>query len=399
MSDEVWPTLPLGDVLAEPIRNGFSPAESEAWTGVQMLGLGCLSPDGFAPAQLKNAPSSVKATHSAALEDGDLLVSRANTRALVGLAGIYRDVGTPCIYPDLMMRLRPADEYLTEFLEIVLRWPRTRRSIMAMAQGTSESMVKISGETLRRLRVPRLPLGVQRRIVEVIGSVTALERGIEASIAKLRYLRQGLLDSAFRRDWPTASIGDLCRLGSGATPPRTAGAAYFTNKGTPWVKTLDLNEGLISSTDEALTSAAVGELGMRIYPVDAVLVAMYGGWEQIGRTAILKRPSAVNQAISVLIPDSELDPSYLLLALQHGRHRWRRVAASTRKDPNITKSDVRDFRIPVPPRGEQTRISELGAAPLREIALQEAEIVKLRKLKQGLVDDLLSGRVKVAMEA
>ncbi|MGW7364153.1 restriction endonuclease subunit S [Streptomyces sp. NPDC054841] len=186
--------------------------------------------------------------------------------------------------------------------------------------------------------------------------------------------------------WPLIPIGELCRVSAGATPSRAAGSRYFSRLGTPWVKTLDLNEGPISATDEALTEVAVSELRMRVFPAGSVLVAMYGGWGQIGRTSILQVPAAVNQAISVLEARADLDSKYLLIALQHGRRRWRQFAASTRKDPNITKSDVLEFSIPVPPLTEQRRIVAVTEAVTAQERAIEASIAKLSRLLFGVAD-------------
>lgn len=400
MRHDRWETIPLGSILAEPIRNGISPVESQVWTGVEMLGLGCLTPNGFQPRQLKHAPSALFGQHSTVLSDGDLLVSRANTRGLVGMAGIYRDVGVPCIYPDLMMRLRTLDRYLPEFLEIVLRAPESRRRIAALAQGTSDSMVKISAEVINRMEIPDVSVSAQRRFVAGLSAVSTLERELASGILKIRRVRSGLLDCEFSRGvdsgWPLMKIGHLCEVSSGSTPSRAAGSRYFGNAGVPWVKTLDLNEGLISVTDETLTDAAISELRMRQFPAHSVLVAMYGGWEQIGRTAILGVPAAVNQAIAVLQPRVDLNPDYLLLALQHNRRQWRRFAASTRKDPNVTKSDVLEFRIPVPPYDDQVRIVHLAAAPLQEISATEQQLNRLWKVKQGLASGLIAGQGSIA---
>lgn len=184
----------LGIFLALSPRNGFSPKEVDDWTGLLALGLGCLTSSGFAPRQLKNVPSRDSRNSAAFLGDGDLLMSRANTRDLVGLVGRYRDIGTPCIYPDLMMRLTPTSNCRTEFLEIVLQSPEVRRQIQAMSQGTSESMVKISGATVKQLlvRVPEIP--EQDRIVKTRetghrGIQIEQERG-----KKLALLKQGLME-------------------------------------------------------------------------------------------------------------------------------------------------------------------------------------------------------------
>ncbi|MEZ7129276.1 restriction endonuclease subunit S [Nonomuraea sp. AD125B] len=193
LRDMAWDCV-LSEVADGPIRNGYSPVESEAWTGLQMLGLGCLTPAGFNPAQLKNAPASITASHAAILRDGDLLMSRANTRELVGLAGVYRDVGTPCIYPDLMMRIRPSNRCSAEFLAAVLMSTRVRRHVRALAQGTSESMVKISAATVREIPVPLPAPEEQDRLLGVLNSFSAQIRDKKVELAKLGKLKQGIVD-------------------------------------------------------------------------------------------------------------------------------------------------------------------------------------------------------------
>ncbi|MEV0592964.1 restriction endonuclease subunit S [Nonomuraea cavernae] len=162
---------PLGIHLTQPPKNGFSPKEVDEWTGLQAIGLGCLTPDGFQPRQLKNVPARDGRNKSALLNDGDLLMSRANTRDLVGLVGIYHDVGSPCIYPDLMMRLTPVETCRTAYLELLLRSNNSRRQIQGLAQGTSESMVKVSGASVRQLRLAIPALFEQDRILSIVDTV------------------------------------------------------------------------------------------------------------------------------------------------------------------------------------------------------------------------------------
>ncbi|WP_405442374.1 restriction endonuclease subunit S [Streptomyces niveus] len=154
LSDPKHPRRSLRTLLKKRPKNGFSPTEVDGWTGFLALGLGCLTPAGFVARQLKPVAREVAAGNQATLSDGDVLVSRANTRELVGLAGIYRDVGVTCIYPDLMMRLTPRDGISAEFLEIAIGLPESRRHIQALSQGTSESMVKITGDVIWNLEVP-----------------------------------------------------------------------------------------------------------------------------------------------------------------------------------------------------------------------------------------------------
>ncbi len=189
-----WEVGALANWLLQRPKNGYSPKQVDEWTGTVMLGLGCLTESGFRPVQLKNAPRDDTRLASALLEPGDLLVSRSNTRERVGLAGIYRDVGSPCIYPDLMMRLRPSSDVLTPYLEAVLLSPIVRSQIEAVAVGTSGSMVKINAKKVLRLTIPVPPTQEQGEIMTRLGQIEDVISEEEADVAKLRVAKRGLMD-------------------------------------------------------------------------------------------------------------------------------------------------------------------------------------------------------------
>ncbi|MBT2497570.1 restriction endonuclease subunit S [Agromyces sp. ISL-38] len=155
-------------------------------------------------------------------------------------------------------------------------------------------------------------------------------------------------------------IGDIAVIGSGTTPARAKASRYFSEAGHAWVKTGDLNNSVILTTNEKITDAAVYEANCTLYPAGTLLVAMYGGYKQIGRTGLLASPAAVNQAISAVQLDIAIAvPAFVQQYLNHAVEDWKRFAASSRKDPNITRSDVQGFRVPLPPLSEQRKIVEI----------------------------------------
>jgi type I restriction enzyme S subunit len=184
----------VGELLSCRPKNGHSPQEADNWTGTWMLGLGCLTSSGFTPRQLKAAPKSNPALTAALLREGDLLMSRSNTRELVGLVGRYQDVGAPCTYPDLMMRLVPNEKVSAAFLELSLRTQSCRRQIQSMASGTSGSMVKIGSAAVMNLNVVVPSRDEQERIVAAYGvPQLRIAREVDA-LCKLRFLREGLMN-------------------------------------------------------------------------------------------------------------------------------------------------------------------------------------------------------------
>lgn len=291
-SDGPFRTVPLGSLLKEKPRNGYSPQESPGWEGLHALGLGCLTSEGFQPRQLKNIPDSPMARRFL-LKDGDLLVSRANTRELVGLAGRYRDVGHPCIYPDLMMRLPPDPQRcLPEFLEIFLLSDTARKHLRAGARGTSESMVKISAKTVEELPVPLPSLPEQRRIVA---------EGAAGTVNEVR-LRRGWLEVP-RPACPTEGGRGIARWyaerGDRWLAARLPPLAGRLGVGTVSVTARDLGErwGACRPDDTIVVHWAVMQLPPQL--VDYVLVHELAHLRAPGHGAAFRRQ------VRLALPDAE----------------------------------------------------------------------------------------------
>lgn len=171
---------------------------------------------------------------------------------------------------------------------------------------------------------------------------------------------------------------------------------YFRNGTIPWVKTLDLNNSEIHFTDEAVTEAALTETSLRRYPEGSVLVAMYGGFNQIGRTGLLRVSAAVNQAVTAILPNrKKVEPRYLLDLLNFKVEYWKTVASSSRKDPNITSNDVRSFPLRLPPLPEQSTIAIALSDVDALLSGLDKLIAKKRDLKQAAMQQLLTGKTRL----
>ncbi|BBJ40809.1 hypothetical protein SSPO_035270 [Streptomyces antimycoticus] len=394
MRGEVFDKVPLSYYLSGPIRNGYSPSENQDWTGMQMLGLGCLTPKGFQPRQLKNAPAGIPLDHSAMLSDGDILMSRANTRELVGLAGTYRDIGTPCIYPDLMMRLCPSDLCIPEFLEVLLQSSSVRRRVIASAQGTSESMVKISAGTVQDTPVPLVPLAEQRRIVEALDAVTASRKSIETSIAKHRVIRSEVMRQFFHdKSIPRLQLGLVAKVSSGSTPSRAC-ADYWRSGTIPWVRTAEVNFSEINATKEHVTHEAVARTGLKVHPKNTVLLAMYGEGVTRGRSAILGTEATVNQATAAISCDPKrLDYRYLYYWLELSYEKIRKIGHGSNQT-NLSGSLVESLTLPLPTLKGQMEFIEPLRALDEHIGAETDSVTKLNTLRQGVADDFLAAGVR-----
>jgi len=303
---------------------------------------------------------------------------------------------------------RVVDENVdTSFLDYMFqgnlhgRWLRHYITVGARAHGA----LNISDDDLYAMPVP-LPegdqsLNEQKKIADCLGSLDALIASEGRKLAALRDHKQGLMQQLFPREgeiqprlrfpefqdageWEWKTLAAISDISSGSTPLRS-NAVFYTDGNIPWVKTGDLNNSFITQTEESITPKAKA----RINPADSVLVAMYGGFNQIGRTGYLKVPAATNQAISVLVVDRQtVLPIYLLSWLNAKVEDWKRIASSSRKDPNITGSDVARFPISFPATEEQQRIAACLSSLDTLIAAQSDKIETLKTQKHGLMQQL-----------
>lgn len=197
-------------------------------------------------------------------------------------------------------------------------------------------------------------------------------------------------------DWDAVALGSVSDMHSGTTPSRALFERYYKDGRNAWVKTGDLCNSSILGTSENVSDVALKETSLRLYAPGAVLVAMYGGFSQIGRTGILRISATVNQAITAIDPDRrQLNSDYLINVLNYRVGYWRYIASSSRKDPNITSLDIKKFPVAIPPLPEQEAIAEaLGDADAL-IASLEALIAKKRDLQQAAMQDLLTGRCRL----
>jgi len=159
---------------------------------------------------------------------------------------------------------------------------------------------------------------------------------------------------------------------------------------------MDLANSELWETSEFVTELALKETSLRVYPPRSVLVAMYGGFNQIGRTGLLRIPAAVNQAISALQPTSGvLASEFLLRVLNFRVEHWKSVASSSRKDPNITSQDIKAFEIAYPAFPEQEAIANILIDMDAEIDALEQKLDKARQIKQGMMQELLTGKTRL----
>lgn len=109
----------------------------------------------------------------------------------------------------------------------------------------------------------------------------------------------------------------------------------------------------------------------------------------------MKTPATINQACAAIIANTEhVSPDYLFQYLRHTYSELRKIGHGSNQT-NLSSSLLSSFEMPLPSLIEQSRIASMLNQLDKRLAEEKRMLSKLKLKKRGLMDDLLTGRVRV----
>jgi type I restriction enzyme S subunit len=336
------------------------------------------------------------------LSEGDIVLAR--TGASVGKSYQYKPSDGPLVYAGFLIRVRPdTQRLLPDFLAAYVttgsywRWVR----LMSMRSGQPG----INGNEYSQIPVPRPPIPEQRAIAAALSDVDALLDGLDRLISKKRDLKQAGMQQlltgqtrlpGFSREWEVRSLDSLGTWRGGMTPSMQ-NPAFWDGGDFPWISSGDVKVSRLKDTSQHVTSWAVRQGAAVVVPGNSiVLVTRSGILRKYLPVALLERPMAINQDIKVLIPNETVRGDFLLHALTgRGDQILARCLKSGTTVESVEFPWLKAFAIPIPHIDEQTAIAAVLSDMDAELAALEARRDKTRDLKQGMMQELLTGRTRL----
>lgn len=157
---------------------------------------------------------------------------------------------------------------------------------------------------------------------------------------------------ALPEGWAEAILDDVGQWSTGGTPSRKI-ESYFGGQ-IPWVKSGDLRDGEVWSTEECITGSGLANSAAKLVPPGTVSLALYGA--TIGKLGLLRIEAATNQACANCVPNgSVIEGMFLFFFLQAQRDNLI-AAGQGGAQPNLTNGIVRAWPVSLPPLAEQRRI-------------------------------------------
>ena len=195
-------------------------------------------------------------------------------------------------------------------------------------------------------------------------------------------------------NWRWCRLGEIGDWGAGATPDRGK-SEYYKNGTIPWIKTGELNDGIVTTAEEYITELALEKCSLRMNKKNDVLIAMYGA--TIGKVAIAGFDLTTNQACCACTPFKGIYNYYLFYFLKANKPNFIKQSAGGAQ-PNISRTKIIDTLFPLPPIEEQQRIVEKlnSILPLiDEYCKEEDELVAL---SQNFPEDIKKSVLQSAMQ-
>ena len=156
------------------------------------------------------------------------------------------------------------------------------------------------------------------------------------------------------KNWRKTSLGSVGIWSTGGTPSRQV-SNYFDG-GIPWIKSGDLNDGIVTKTDETISQLGLDNSNAKLLPKGTISIALYGA--TIGKLGILGIESTTNQACAnCVINEKIITTRYLFYFLRSQKSYFIQVGQGGAQ-PNITNWIIWEWPIVIPPLNEQHRIIE-----------------------------------------
>ncbi|EIV8651181.1 restriction endonuclease subunit S [Vibrio sp. Vb2133] len=192
--------------------------------------------------------------------------------------------------------------------------------------------------------------------------------------------------------WKLSTIEEISSVSSGGTPSRK-NSSYW-NGNIPWVTTAEVQFKIIEDTAEKITEEGLANSSAKLFPVDTILMAMYGQGKTRGQVAKLGIEASTNQACAAIILKSEyyVDYYYQFLISQYKNIR---EMSNSGGQENLSGGIVKSIQVPVPPLSEQKKIAQILSTWDKAITTTEQLLANSQQQKKALMQQLLTGKKRL----
>ncbi|WP_234017167.1 restriction endonuclease subunit S [Nostoc sp. 'Lobaria pulmonaria (5183) cyanobiont'] len=400
-----WRIVKLGDIAQ--LKNGINFNKEQKGSGtltVDVLNMYCES--SFISMN-KLYRVDIKLKDDYLLKKNDILFVRSSLKQEgVGWASLFLDFTEPVTFCGFIIRARlETQEIEPIFLVNYLRRDTVRKILIS--KSGKVGVTNINQANLQSLPIIIPPLPEQKTIAHTLRTIQKAketrQRELELERERKAALMQYLFTHGTRNEprkkkgigeipesWQVVKLGQISQITSGGTPSRSN--AKYWNGDIPWVKTGEVNYGIITDTEEKITKEGLKNSAAKIIPRGTLLMAMYGQGVTRGKVAILGIDATLNQACAAILLQQNILNDYVFYFLA-GNYEKIRTLGYGANQTNLNSMIIKSITIPLPIFGEQKDIALTLKACDRKIQALEKEIALTDELFHAMLEQLMTGKI------
>ena len=390
-----------GIVSGKSIRTLERPAQGNEFG---ILKVSAVTWGEFRPAESKAMPLEYDPGDCPRAMDGDILISRANTRELVGAPVMVRGDHPQLLLSDKLLKLIPDEKVVDRrYLVRALRSSAAASHFTQSAGGSSGSMTNITQGDIRSAPIRLPPLPEQRRIAAILDQADALRAKRWEALAQLDSLTQSIFIEMFGDSfanpfgWPLVDTGKLANVQGGL---QVTSARKDLPREVPYLRVANVHRGHLLLDEIKLIRATPAEvLRTSLRDNDLLVVEGHGNPSEIGRAALwnghITECVHQNHLIRVRFDMSIVVPAYACEYLNSagGRRHLLRAGKTTSGLNTISVSNVRDAPVALPPLAlQQTFATRIQAVEALK-ATHRAALAELDALFASLQHRAFAGQL------
>lgn len=294
------------------------------------------------------------------------------------------------------LRFNQNDHCAAYFLQQILTSPGQRQIQDAMS---GNAITRLTLEKINKLRFPAPPTKAeQEAIAEALFDADALIESLEQLLAKKRHLKQGTMQElltgkkrlpGFSGKWEVKRLGEVFAISAGKSK-----SAYIIAGGRYWI----VDMGSVSTDGRLIVSKATNYFGDFLSVGDLVMPK-----DDIGGGGIIGKVGYIDADETYVLGDhvyrltaimgNPLFLSYVINAYRTNAALRKKVIGSAQL--GLGRKSVDEQEVPFPSYTEQTAIAAILSDMDAEIVALETKLAKARQLKQGMMQELLTGRIRL----
>lgn len=388
-----------------PQLQELTPDDATICYGIVQVGV--FTPNGVPVLAIKNLNGDYQSGIHRAAIDIERPYARSRVRPHDVLISVKGTTGRVGIVPDHYLgnisrdlaRIRPKPEISAEFVYQVLQSEFAQRRLSVAVVGTTRMELSIS--ILKQVRIPVPPTKAeQEAIAEALSDADARTESLEQLVAKKRQIKQGAMQElltgkrrlpGFSGRWEVKRLGKIGESLIGLTYKPTD----VRENGVLVLRSSNIFEGSLRFEDNVFVETDIPE---RIFvtPGDILICVRNGSRDLIGKCAKIDEQAkgmAFGAFMAVFRTPFHDFVYHQFQSDVIKRQIHEHLGATINQ---ITNRSLNSFEIPFPmDKSEQTAIASMLSDMDAEIAALEAKLAKARQLKQGMMQELLTGRIRL----